>query len=203
MGLLLAGKSILVQKARSEPSSMERKPLMFDFCGPRLCKAMLASGVRFLSVADRKRSVIGMNNKSSRMHSGIGITVALICLMAIAFGMQASSDIPAQQGPSPTSNLRFCYEAVQADTDHLQQQVSIPERSGLSRRCGELAQFRSFDAKLSGTVISQAQRNRSGDCLAGRRPTSRGSFHQSAFSRGGCENAVNGNMTQPTERFWF
>lgn len=144
-----------------------------------------------------------MNNKSSRMHPSIGMSVALMCLMAIAFGMQAGGEFPAQGDPSSTSNLRFCYEAVQTGSSNPQQQVSTSERSGVSRRCGELAQFRAFDTKMPHPVVAQVQRRPSVDCLAGRRPTSRGSIHQSAFSRGGCENALNGNTVQPAERFWF
>ncbi len=144
-----------------------------------------------------------MNNTVHRMHSGIGMSVVLMCLMAIAFGMQASSELPVQADPSSTSGLRFCYEAVQKGASQVQQQSAPSGRSGRSRRCGELAQFSAFDAKAPPMVSTQAPRNLTGDCLAGRRPTVRGSIHQSAFSRSDCENALNGTLAQPVERFWF
>lgn len=144
-----------------------------------------------------------MNKKLYRMHSGIGTSAVLMCLMAIAFGMQASTELPAQGDPRSTSGLRFCYEAVQEGASQVQQQTAPSERSGLSRRCGELAQFSAFDAKTPPMVSAQARRHPAGDCLAGRRPTVRGSIHQSAFSRSGCENALNGSLAQPAERFWF
>lgn len=144
-----------------------------------------------------------MNNKLRRMHSGIGMSVVLMCLMVIAFGMQASSELPVQRDSSSTYGLRFCYEAIQAGPSHMQQQTSPSERSGLSRHCGELAQFRAFDTQTPPTVSARAPRNPAYDCLAGRRPTSKGSIHQSAFSRSGCENALNGSLPQPAQRFWF
>ncbi|WP_150299401.1 hypothetical protein [Pseudomonas profundi] len=138
--------------------------------------------------------------KTNWVRSGVGMSVAVICLMATAFGMQARHELSAQGDVTSISSLRLCYEAAQPGIKSGQQQVS--DRFTSARRCGELAQYNAFDSWTSGTVASQAQRIPDGDCLAGRR-SSRGSVHQSAFLHAGCEKALNGSLSQQAERYWF
>lgn len=143
-----------------------------------------------------------MNNVSGGRIPQISISVALLCLVAIAFAMQGSGD-PGAAGTPLSSNLRLCYESVATSATRLNQPVTVSGRSGSGRRCGELAQFRAFGSGGSHPVIAEARPNASVDCFAGRKHLSEARLYQSAFSRGGCEDAVGANALRQVERFWF
>lgn len=174
--------------------------LIFD---PDAIRLHRPDRVGFLSVADRKRSVIGMNNIMSRMNGSTGLTWVLGSLVLAAIVVQLSQSMPAQESSTSTSNLRFCYDAAQTAGGGVPHQISISERKGTGRRCGELAQFKSFDAEAPHPVVSEAPRRPSVDCLAGRRSAVMPGIHPSALSQDDCTNALNGSLSRRAERYWF